>query len=69
MFIVKARNVTPEGLENKDGLAHYDVWVGVNDRPIWTGVVHNHVRSAGAVWLLRLIANHLEVNEIHQRAE
>lgn len=60
MLIVTAVNVTPEGLQDQNGKAQYDVWMGINHRCIWRGSVQDHVRDAGAAELLRRIANTMD---------
>jgi hypothetical protein len=60
MLILTAGNVTGYGQLEKDGLADYTVWVGVNYRQIWAGPVKGHVRANGAAELLRRIADHMD---------
>jgi hypothetical protein len=60
MFIVEAQNVTHGGLTRQDGTADYQVWVGINDRCIWQGIIANHVRKAGGAQLLRAIADKMD---------
>jgi hypothetical protein len=60
MLILTAGNVTGDGQLEKDGLADYTVWVGVNYRQIWSGPVKGHVRTNGAAELLRRIADHMD---------
>jgi hypothetical protein len=60
MLILTAQNVTGDGKLEKDGLADYDVWIGVNHHQIWSGRVEGHVRSERAESLLRKIADALE---------
>jgi hypothetical protein len=64
MLIVTATNVTKEKrkkvIVRKNGMADYDIWVGINHNCIWRGSVKNHDRCTGAPELLRRIANNME---------
>jgi hypothetical protein len=60
MLLITARNLTIGNLE-VNGLADYDVWVGVNHDQIWAGKVSGHVRADGAQALLRRIADAMEL--------
>ena len=60
MLLITAGNVTGPGQLEKDGLANYTVWVGINRYQIWAGPVDNHVRSRGASELLRKIADAMD---------
>lgn len=63
MLIITAGNVTGNGELEKDGLANYTVWVGVNHYQIWGGLVNGHIRANGAAELLRKIADAMDANK------
>jgi hypothetical protein len=60
MLILTAGNVTGPGQLEKEGLANYVVWVGINHHQIWSGGVENHIRAKGAAELLRKIADAMD---------
>src|SRR5882672_5268803 len=62
MLILTAGNVTGPGQLEKEGLANYIVWIGVNNRQIWAGPVNEHIRAEGASKLLRKIADAMDNN-------
>ncbi len=64
MLIITARNVTGDGDLEKNGLANYTVWVGVNHRQIWAGPVYGHTRINGAAALLRKIADAMDAETV-----
>lgn len=57
MLIVTAKNVTPE---QENEICAYEVYVRINKRVIWKGLVQNHQRSDGFPALLRKIADTAE---------
>jgi hypothetical protein len=63
MLILTAGNVTGPGQLEKDGLANYTVWIGINHHQIWAGPVGGHVRAAGASALLRRIADAMDSDQ------
>jgi hypothetical protein len=60
MLLITAGNVTGQGQLEKDGLANYTVWVGINRYQIWSGPVNGHIRDEGAAELLRRIAEAMD---------
>lgn len=63
MLILTAGNITGEGKLEKEGLANYTVWIGVNHHQIWAGPINGHIRATGAAELLRKIADAMDNQE------
>lgn len=63
MLILTASNITGEGKLEKNGLANYTVWIGVNYHQIWSGPINGHIRNNGAAELLRKIADAMDNEE------
>lgn len=65
MLILTAVNVTrsitgDSILARPDGMADYDVWIGINQHCIWRGSIFDFKRDQQAAALLRRIADEME---------